>query len=275
MDRDRVLDCGQYAAGGRHGHEYHAGEQHVRDRRHTDQRANLTFDCCELVVCVNNAAISATRATPLPRCSLIQLASVVYLDRGSGLRPCSGYVTANVGFGGTIFRLPLWIKAGTSIGIATAVNSATVTRAQCVLSRQWPAERSADRAVHRYLIDQFGVSLATSAGTTVTPGTTTRWRLRAHRYDNAPPVRARVSATAINDATMTAAVLRCRHRRRDGNTNTVIIPRWPVATSAIEAVSKFPALAYTSIAANVGLYARAQCSNTPDSANSVAIYGVG
>jgi len=237
--------------------------------------ANLTFDCCELVVCVNNAAISATArdtvaallVDPAGGASFTSIADLV-------CGPCSGYVTANVGFGGTIFRLPLWIKAGTSIGIATAVNSATVTalNAFCRVNGQ-PSDPRTAPFIGTY-IDQFGVSLATSAGTTVTPGTTTDGAY-ALIGTTTRPLYALEFGYGINDATMTAAVCDVDIAAGDGTTNTVIIPRWPVATSAIEAVSKFPALAYTSIAANVGLYARAQCSNTPDSANSVAIYGVG
>jgi hypothetical protein len=236
--------------------------------------ANLTFDCCELVICINNASISNTArdtvvsllVDPAGGTSFTSIADLV-------CGPASGYVVANVGFGGTLFRFPIFIKAGTSIGCAAAVNSATVTSLNAFCRANGQPSHPDKIFVGTY-IDQFGVSLATSAGTTVTPGTTSDGAY-VLIGTTARPLYALEFGYGINDSTMTSAVIDVDIAAGDGTTNSVIIPNWPVATSAIEAVSKFPAMTLTSIAAGVGLYARSQSSNAIDSANSVAIYGVG
>lgn len=236
--------------------------------------ASLIYDCCDLFICVNNVATSAVArdcvvallTDPAGGTSYSSIADLV-------CGPASGYVVANVGGGGVCFRFPLWIRAGTSIGVAAAVNSATVTaiNAFCRVSGR-PSDPDTE-FVGTYL-DQYGVSLATSAGTVVTPGGASEGAYTLIGTLTRP---AKVIdfGVGINDATMTAATIDFDIAIGDGTTNRVVIPNKPVFTSGIEASTKSESPTRCKGATGQGIYARAQCSTTPDSNYSVAAYVVG
>lgn len=236
--------------------------------------ANLTVDCLLLELCVNNVGITTLArdcvvsfgVDPAGGTNFVGIADLV-------VGPASGYVSSNVGQGGVSFRFPLWIRAGSSIGVAAAVNSTTLTAIN-VFCRVRGAPSTPQHLYVGTYIDQFGVNLATSSGTAITPGTTSDGAY-VSLGTLTRPAYAWEFGYGISDSTMTSAAIDVDMALGDSTNRKTVIANSPVATSAIETVSKLQALEYAIGAIGDQVWARAQSSATPDSANSIAIYGIG
>lgn len=236
--------------------------------------ANLTVDCLLLEVCINNVGI-----TTLARDCVVSLgvdsaggtAFVGIADLVAG--PASSYVSSNVGQGGTMYRFPIWIRAGSSIGVAAAVNSTTLTAIN-VFCRVRGAPSTPQHLYVGTYIDQYGVTLATSSGTAFTPGTTAEgaWTSLGTL---SRPASAFEFGIGVNDATMTSAALDVDVGVGDATNKKIVIANLPIATSAIETISKPPALEFAHGAIGDQVWIRAQSSGALDSSYSAAIYAVG
>lgn len=236
--------------------------------------ASLTVDCLLLDICINNVGISTAArdcivslgVDPAGGTSFIGIADLV-------AGPASGYVSSNVGQGGTMYRFPIWIKAGSSIGVAAAVNSATLTAIN-VFCRVRGAPSTPQHLYVGTYIDQFGVSVATSAGAAFTPGTTSEgaWTSLGTLTR---PANAFEVGIGVNDSTMTSAALDVDVGIGDSSHRKIAIANLPIATSAIETVTKPTALEYAQGAIGDQVWIRAQSSGALDSAYSAAIYAIG
>lgn len=133
--------------------------------------ASLTDDVYLIDICVNNVGIASTARDCVVSLGLdpaggTSFTGVVDLVCG----PAALYGSGSL-LGGTWYRFPYFIKAGTSIGMAGAVNSATLTAFSAYVVCYCRPSRPDAVTVGTY-IDQYGVALASSAGTAITPGTT-------------------------------------------------------------------------------------------------------
>lgn len=128
--------------------------------------AALTVDCLELCLCVNNVGIST-----VARDCVVSIA----VDTAGGSNFAGNSIVdlvcgpAAIYSGGTYFQFSIWIPAGASIGAAAAVNSANLTAIN-VLARVRGAPSHPELLYVGTYIDQFGVNLAASCGTALTPG---------------------------------------------------------------------------------------------------------
>jgi hypothetical protein len=236
--------------------------------------ANLTVDCCDLTIAVCNVSVStqardcvvALGVDPAGGTSFTSVADLV-------CGPASGYFFSSTGMGGTIFRFPYWIRAGASIGVAASVNSATLTALNAFCRVRGAPSRPEQIYVGTY-IDQFGVSLATAAGTTITPGTTSEGAY-VSLGTLTRPIYAWEFGMGVNDSTMTINNLDVDIAIGDGTNRKIAIPNALVGTSALESISKLPALEYCTGAVGDQVWARAQSATALDSNYSIAVYGVG
>lgn len=236
----------------------------------------LTTDCLELTVVVNNVAINATAHDALTGLLVDDNGGTSYRSLADLLcGSASGYVTANVGMVGVVYTFQIWIRSGASIAVAGMVNSANVTAFNAFCRVKGAPVRPWRVPFVGTFIDQYGVNLATAAGTTVVPGAAA---------DGTPVLLGTIARTCyawevgygINNANMTGATIDVDVMFGNGTTFRQGLVNVPFATSANEAVSK-PAAANTLVTGVAGdsVYARSQSSAAAIAGNSVAAYGVG
>lgn len=238
--------------------------------------ANLTVDCCELTICVNSVGL-----TTLTRNAVVSL----LIDPAGGttfttladllVGPASAYsANGNSGGGGVWLRFPLWLKAGSTIGMAAQVNSATLTaiNAFCRV-RGEPSHPDANFYVGQY-IDSFGVTLATSSGTVITQGSASEGAY-TQIGTLTRPIYWWDFGYAVDDASMSNNTLDVDIAIGDATNKKQVIINAPVHTSTIEALSKGLAGEWGIGATNDGVFARSQGNVGVDTSNSIAVYGVG
>lgn len=235
--------------------------------------ANLTVDCLDLTIVVNNVGISTQARDCVVALGIDQAGGTSFTtiaDLVCG--PACGYAFGSDGMIGTAFRFPLWLKSGWSIGVAAAVNSATAT-AFSVFCRVRGSPSRPDALWAGTGIEQYGVTLASSSGTAITPGTTSEGAY-TQIGTTTKAIYALEFGMGVNDSTMTQGNLDVDIAVGDGTNKLVAIPNAPVSTSALETIAKPAALEYVTAASSVNVYARAQGSAALDSNYSVACYGV-
>ncbi len=235
--------------------------------------ASLTDDCYELEICINNVGISATARDCVVSLALDPTGGTSFTVSLADLVAGPAVPHTALG-GGTWYRFPIFIKAGTSIGVAGAVNSATLTafnvfcRAKCRPSRP-------DAIKVGTYIDQFGVTLAASAGTGITEGTVsdgtfvqlgaalTRpcWYWEFGYGNNNTNV---AQGAIYVDIAIGAST----------SVNKVAIANAFVLKNGTEQFTKNPSGAYARGAAGDLVFGRAQAS-AANTGSSIAAYGVG
>jgi hypothetical protein len=240
--------------------------------------ANVTDDCYEFDLLVGTVAIAASARDCIVTIGIDEAGGAAYTPVWSDIvvGPAGTYFSAGA-YNAVGFRIPLKIKAGTSVAIKASVNSATLTAivADCIL-RGRPTRP--DLVWAGSYVRTYGANTAASAGATVVPGT------------NAEGVWAQIGTIAaddkicfwefgygINDATMTGIEYNVDIGLGDANNKRVIIESALVVASGNETLLKMPgqgryAMGYPGDI----VYARSQSSNnTIDDFQSVAVYGVG
>jgi hypothetical protein len=241
--------------------------------------ASVTHDVYQIDICVNSVSLGAATARdaiatlgidPAGGSSYTAVASLV-------VGPASNYTASSTHTvaGGTWFRFPYFIKAGSSIGIRGSVNSATVT-AFSAFCHLYCKPSHPEYVWAGSYIDAFGVDTATSAGTTIVPGGASEgsW---TEIGTLTRPCRYLEFGYGINDTTMAYGMVDVDIAIGDATNKKIVCVNRPVQTSVNEALAKPLGGGGFGIGA-VGdkLYARAWCgTGVPDSANSIAIYAVG
>lgn len=234
--------------------------------------ASLTDDCYELEINVNTVGISTTARDAVVSIGLDPAGGTSYtsiVDLVAG-QP-GGYVGSTGG--GATWRIPIRIAAGTSIAAAAAVNSATLTAIN-VHVRAYCKPSAPERLFAGSYIDQFGVTLASSAGTAITEGTTSEGAWTAISSTLTRPLHYLTFGYGQNQATLSGFVSIDIGVGDASNKNVVISNAW-VVCSTTEQTTKPPWGANCRAAIGDILYARAQSSAAANSGATVAIYGVG
>lgn len=235
--------------------------------------AALPDDCWEITICVNSVGISASArdclvslgVDPSGGSSFVSLADLV-------CGPASSYLVA-APVGGVSFRFPLRIKAGSSVGVAASVNSATLTAiAVFARIRSRPTRPELVRAGE--YIDQFGVTPASSSGTAITPGGVAEGAF-TQIGTLARPCWFWEFGYGVNNATMQLSTFDVDIAIGDNANKTIVIPNAPVFDTNSESLTKPRAGEYFEAAAGQNAYARSQAGGTIEGGHSVAIYGVG
>lgn len=240
--------------------------------------ASLTDDVYEIWICVNNAGIAASARDCVVSIGLdpaggTSFTSIVDLVCG----PAAPYqeTSTQLAGGGVTFLFPLFIKAGTSIGAAAAVNSATLNAISvCCQCKARPSRP--DLLWVGTHIDQFGVTLASSNGTAITPGTTSEgtYLLLGTLAKSCGYLE---FGYGVNSATMTNNAINVDIAIGDGTNFKNVVCNAPVVTNSAEEIMKRADFrGYCNGAVGDKIYARAQVGpNAADANNSIAVYAVG
>jgi hypothetical protein len=178
---------------------------------------------------------------------------------------------------GVVFRLPLWIRSGASIGLAASVNSPTLTavRAFCRV-RARPSHPGAIY-VGSY-IDSFGITVTpTSAGTSVTSGTSSEGAYAQLGSALTRPISAWEFGMGINNSAINANIIDVDVAIGSSTTvNKIVIQNAPVVSLTSEAVTKHPALAPGRGAIGDLVFARCQTgNNAANTGITIAVIGIG
>jgi hypothetical protein len=237
--------------------------------------ASLTDDVYEIEICVCNVAIGGTARDSVAALGIDPAGGTSFTkvtDLVCG--PAAGYTGVSVNVGGYFYRFPYFIKAGTSIGMAMSVNSATVTSVNAFVRCRCRPSRPDLVPVGKW-IDSYGVTLASSNGTGITPGTTSEGTLVA--LGTASRAGWWVEfGYGCNNSAMQAGIIDVDLAVGNGSNLKFPILNHPVADSSSDSLSKRPGAGRYCLVANGDiLYGRAQTGATLETGHSMAAYVVG
>jgi len=239
--------------------------------------ANMTVDCCELLINVNTVGVSGVARDCVVSLALDQAGGTSFAGNGFVdlvCGPATWYASNAAIAGGATFLFNIFIRAGVSLGIAASVNAATLTAINAMARVR--GRPSAEHLINvGSYIDQFGVTLASSSGTTLTPGGVSEGAYVQVGSALTRPIWQWDFGYGINDSTMAAISIEVDVAVGDATNKKIVITNGQIHTSTIENLVKPLSSSYGTGSIGDLVYGRAQSSNTPDSANSIAVYGVG
>ena len=188
----------------------------------------------------------------------------------------AGASTYDTGANGIWYYFPIWIRAGSTVAVRAQVNNATAGSFRCHMKALGsPRDRQGVRV--GTFVRSFGVTAATSSGTAIVSGTTSEGAWTQIGSATADPLWWWQLGFGVADTTMTALVYNADLSVGTATNKTIVAEDVPIASTSTEAVSSTPqrdqSMYMTQSGQNV--YARIQCSGTPDSTLSVAAYGLG
>lgn len=234
--------------------------------------ANVSNDVWEIDICINTIGISTAARDALATLAVDPAGGTAWADIFDLACGQAAAYGARDG-GGVHFRLPLFIKAGSSIGMRGSVNSATLTDFNAfVRLKGRPADPTRARA-GRY-VEQFGVTAASSTGTSVTSGGASEgaW---TEIGTVTKPLWAFEFGFGCNDSAVSNNIVHVDLAIGDATTKKVILLDHPVLTSQVEGVFKPAAPILARAAAGDKVYARYQSGPAAADTVSCAIYGIG
>ena len=233
--------------------------------------ASLTDDALEIEICVNTVGISTVARDCVVSLGIDPTGGTTFTSLADLVcGPAAGHIVLS---GGTWYRFPLFIKAGTSIGVAAAVNSTNLTAINVFCRVKCRPSRPEALKVGQY-IDQFGVTLASSAGTAVTEGGAADGAWVHLGANLTRPCWYWEFGFGCNNATMSGGTSYVDLGIGDGTNNKIAISNAPVIVSGSEQIGKAFAGGFGGGAVGDGVYARSQ-GNTGNAGVSIAAYGVG
>ncbi len=183
----------------------------------------------------------------------------------------------NILNGGVHYYFPIWIKAGSSIAASISANAASATAAS-VNMQIWGSPRNPSQVKVGTYVISAGVVSASSRGTTITSGTGSDGTLTALATAIAKPAWWWQLGMGCNDSTMAAVYYHADLAIGSSTTlNKLVIQNQLWKANANEQLSGQLIAAGCGYHAPAGsnIYGRLQCSGTPDSALSLAAYGLG
>lgn len=237
--------------------------------------ANIPHDVYAIYLNFNNNASSATIRNTLVNIGVDNAGGTNFQTVIPELM-CGGASPLSIGAGGIWYYFPLYIPAGSSIGIQAGSTVATAFSTAIWLYGK-PRRPEAIRAGS--YVTAFGTTLGTSwRGTNVTPGTTADGTLtqigatttRGHWWWQA--------GFSTADTTMTAAALALDVLAGSSTTlNKTLIENQIWITTGAEQISSFPQFpgSYNNVAVGENIYARLQSSGNADTGSNIAVYGLG
>ena len=237
--------------------------------------ANVTQDVYAIYLCFNFGASSATIRNTLVNIG-VDTAGGTNFDTRIPQLMCGHASPLGVGAGGIWYYFPLFIPAGSSIGIQAGSTVATAF-ATAVWLYGKPRRPEAIRAGS--YVTAFGTNTGTTwRGTNVTQGTTADGTLtqigvattKSHWWWQA--------GYSVVDGTMSAAAIAMDVAAGSSTTlNKILIENQIWNTTAAEQISSFPQFpgSYNNVSVGENIYARLQSSAASDTSPNVAVYGLG
>ncbi len=234
--------------------------------------SEVAFDVWEIDVCINTIGITTAARDALGTLAVDPAGGTAWVDIYDLCCGQAANYAARDG-GGVHFRLPLFIKAGSSVGMRGSVNSATLTAFNAFVKlRGRPANPELVRA-GRYT-EQFGVTAASSTGTSVTSGGASEgaW---TEIGTVTRPLWAFEFGFGCNDSAVSNNIVHVDLAVGDASSKKIILLDHPVLTSQVEGVFKPAAPILARAAAGAKVYARYQSGAAAADTVSCAIYGIG
>lgn len=233
--------------------------------------ASVTQDVYAIDICINNIGTSGAARDAIGTLGFDPAGGTSFTDFVDLL--CGQASTTASGSIGAHYHFPLWIKAGTTIGMRGSVNSATLTafqayvRLYCKPSRPeliWCGQK----------IEQLGVTVGTSTGTSVTAGTVSEgsWTsmgttTRSHRFFE--------FGFGANDAALNNNGYSVDISIGDASNKKIIALDRSVSTGNTEVVTKHASPIWARSNAGDIAYVRMQCGGNAAGTVSAAVYGMG
>lgn len=190
------------------------------------------------------------------------------------LASCATHLAIGVGHN---YYFPIWIRAGSSVAVRASVNNATVGTLRCIM-QAWGSPRDARMVRVGTYVVALGITAASSSGTTVVSGTTSEGAWTSLSTGLPRPAWWWQLGMGINDSTMGAnKTYHADLSIGDGTNNRIVVldQRYSIPDGN-ETLSDYGTLCNTGYDVSSGnVYGRLQCSSTPDSALSLAAYGLG
>jgi hypothetical protein len=236
----------------------------------------LLEDCCELTLVVNNVGISGTARDCVVSIGLDPAGGTSFTAM-PGADLLVGPANLYAGGPGVVFKLQLWIRASTSIGLAAAVNSATLTAIRAAARVRCRPSNPNAIYVGSY-IDSFGVTISpTTQGTAVTSGTSSDGAFVQLGSALTRPVHMWEFGMGINNAAINSNTIEVDIAVGSSTTvNKIVIPNAPVISLTSEALTKHPALSPGRGAVGDLVFARCQSgNNAANTGITIAAYGIG
>lgn len=236
--------------------------------------ANITYDVYAIYLCFNAGATSNTIRNTLVNIGVDNAGGTNFDTRIPNLM-CGSAAPINIGTGGIWYYFPLYIPAGSSIGIQAGSTVATAFRTALWLFGK-PRRPESVRAGS--YVTAFGATLGTSwRGTNVTPGTTADGALtqigtttKSYWWWQA--------GFAQADASMTASALTLDVAAGSSTTlNKILIQDQLWTVTAAEQIASFPQFpgSYNNVSVGENIYVRMQNSGNNDTGPNVIVYGLG
>lgn len=234
---------------------------------------NSTYDCYEIEVYAHTVATATENRMLSLRIGADPAGGTSYSTIIDDLLMGSSSVITSSQV--VCYRFPLFIKAGTSLGVKASVLSTTLTAVRVMIRLYCRPTRPDLLRVGRF-VTTIGVGTpATPTGTAITPGTASEGTFveigtlsRSIFFID--------YGMSVDDTTMTTAVLHTDIALGDGSNKRNVIQNDLMLTNANEFICRLlPAGRYCRGANGDKIYARSQSSAALDSNYSVAAYVVG
>lgn len=236
--------------------------------------ALVTQDVWWIDILISSGATAAAARDLIVTIGIDPSAGTSYVDTINHLLG-SGAAAYDVYSGGVWYGFPLRIPAGSSIAAKASVNNATVGTVR-VTARLYGLPRHPEVTPLGSFVRSFGVTLGSSSGTTVTPGTTSEGSYAQLGTATAEPLWYWEWGVGVSDSTMSSVVHHCDLACGDATNKRLIVLDGLVHFSSNEATSKQRHQGeFMRVATGDLIYGRMQCSGTVDSAISMMAYGVG
>ena len=175
---------------------------------------------------------------------------------------------------GRQYYFPIWIKAGSSVGVKASVNSTNAAVFRCIAQAYGrPSDQRLVKVGTR--VETLGATPSSSSGTSVTPGTTSEgtWTQLGTLTNDAWWFQC---GFGINNAAMALLQYHMDLSAGDASNKHILLEDILVATSGTETVGQrlHPGPCGRLCKAGDIVYGRMQCSGTADSGISMAAYAL-
>jgi hypothetical protein len=185
--------------------------------------------------------------------------------------------TPIIGIGGCCYYFPIFIKAGTSIGIQQQCSLANTSIRYMIMLRGKPSHPEVMRVGS--VVETIGAVTASTEGTSFTPGTNAMGSYSSSLGTLTRNAFYFQCGILINDATQTAMIMGTNVEAGDAS-NKIMVGQgyWHAEPGTTETASKgcvpFGGTGYRNVPKGANIYVRGWATATPDSANSAIVYAV-
>jgi hypothetical protein len=225
-----------------------------------------------VLININSFSTSAAAKDTLVTIGVDAAGGTTYTDTIPTLiGSCSGGTVA----GGIWYYFPLWIRAGSSIAAKAQVNNATAGTGRVYMQLFGRPKRPEMVRVGSY-VDAFGISTATSAGTAITPGTTSEGAWTQLGAATTKDYWWWQASMGVNDTTMSAIMYGADLAVGSASEKRVVIDQLIVSCTSSEQLNTYlPVNCEAETKSGDLIYGRAQCSGTADAGTSMAAWALG